>query len=54
MLSAEEMRKTSKRIADVVALEEIGRSVRMVELNRRNASAAPADWYVGMPLRAHD
>jgi hypothetical protein len=54
ILTSEEMRKASKRIAQVIALEEIGRSVRMAELNRRNALAAPADWYVGMPRRAHD
>jgi hypothetical protein len=54
MLSSEEVRKASKRIAEVIALEEIGRSVRAVELNRRNAIAAPADWYVGMPRRARD
>jgi hypothetical protein len=54
MLSIEEMRKASKRIAEVVALEEIGRAVRAAELNRRNAIAAPVDWYVGMPRRAHD
>jgi len=54
MLSSEEVRKASKRIADVIALEEIGRSVRAVELNRRNAITAPADWYVGMPRRTRD
>jgi golgi phosphoprotein 3 len=54
MLSSEEMRRASKRISEVIALEEIGRSVRMVELKRRNAVAAPADWYVGMPRRASD
>ncbi len=35
MLSSEEMRKASKRIADVITLEEIGRAVRAVESNRR-------------------
>jgi golgi phosphoprotein 3 len=54
MLSSEEVRKASRRIAEVIALEEIGRSVRAVELNRRNANTAPADWYVGMPRRARD
>jgi hypothetical protein len=54
MLSSKEMRKASKRIAEVIALEEIGRSVRMAESNRRNALAAPADWYVGMPRPSRD
>jgi hypothetical protein len=54
MLTVEEMRKAAKRIAEVVSLEEIGRAVRAAELNRRNAIAAPVDWYVGMPRRAHD
>jgi hypothetical protein len=35
MFSAEEMHKVSTRIAEVIALEEIGRSVRAVESNRR-------------------
>src|SRR5271163_2648589 len=35
MLSAGEMHKASTRIAQVVAFEEIGRSVRAVESNRR-------------------
>ena len=35
MLSSEEMHKASTRIAEVIALEEIGRSVRAVESNRR-------------------
>jgi Golgi phosphoprotein 3 (GPP34) len=35
MFSSEEMDKASTRIAQVVALEEIGRSVRAVESNRR-------------------
>ncbi len=35
MLSSEEMRKASKRIAQVITLEEISRSVRAVESNRR-------------------
>jgi Golgi phosphoprotein 3 len=54
MLSSEEMRKASKRIADVLALEGISRAVRVVEANRRKALAAPVDWYVGMPRRTHD
>jgi Golgi phosphoprotein 3 len=54
MLSPEEMRKASKRIADVLALEEISRAVRVVEANRRKALAAPVDWYVGMPRRTRD
>ena len=40
MLSSEEMRKASERIAEVVALEEISRSVRAVESSRREAIAA--------------
>jgi Golgi phosphoprotein 3 len=54
MLSSEEMRKASKRIAEVIALEEIGRSVRAAEINRRNELGAPVDWFVGMPRRARD
>ena len=54
MLSSEEMSKASKRIADVIALEEIGRAVRVAEANRKKAIAAPVDWYVGMPRRARD
>jgi Golgi phosphoprotein 3 len=54
ILSSEEMRKVSNRIADVVALEEISRAVRVVEANRRKAIAAPVDWYVGMPRRTSD
>jgi hypothetical protein len=42
MLSSKEMRKVSKRIAEVVALEEISRSVRAVVSNRRVALAAGA------------
>ena len=43
MLSSEEMRKASERIAEVVALEEISRSVRAVESSRRAAIAAEAN-----------
>jgi Golgi phosphoprotein 3 len=43
MLSSEEMRKASERIAEVVALEEISRSVREVESSRRKAIAAAAN-----------
>jgi golgi phosphoprotein 3 len=42
MLTPKEMRKASKRIAEVVALEEIGRSVRAIVSNRRMALAAAA------------
>jgi golgi phosphoprotein 3 len=42
MLSSKEMRKVSKRIAEVVALEEISRSVRAVVSQRRVALAAGA------------
>jgi Golgi phosphoprotein 3 len=42
MLNPKEMRKASKRIADVVALEEISRSVRAIVSNRRMALAAAA------------
>jgi hypothetical protein len=35
MLSAAEMHKASTRVAEVIALEEIGRSVRAVESSRR-------------------
>jgi hypothetical protein len=54
MLSTEEMRKASKRVAAVVALEEISRAVRVVEAKRRKAMEAPTDWYVGMPRRTRD
>jgi Golgi phosphoprotein 3 len=43
MLSSEEMRKASERIAEVVALEEISRSVRAVESSRRETIAAAAN-----------
>ncbi len=42
MLTAREMRKASKRIGEVVALEEISRSVRAIVSNRRMALAAAA------------
>jgi Golgi phosphoprotein 3 len=41
-LSSSEMRKASKRVAEIVALEEIGRSVRAIVANRRMALAAAA------------
>jgi golgi phosphoprotein 3 len=40
MLSPNERRKASKRIAQVVAMEEISRSVRAIESNHRAALAA--------------
>jgi Golgi phosphoprotein 3 len=43
MLSPEEIRKASKRIAEVIALEEIGRSVQAVESIRREVLAAAAN-----------
>ena len=43
MLSPEEVRKASKRIAEVIALEEIGRSVQAVESIRREVLAAAAN-----------
>jgi Golgi phosphoprotein 3 len=43
MLSSEEMRKASQSIAEVVALEEICRSVRAVESSRRELIAAVAN-----------
>jgi Golgi phosphoprotein 3 len=42
ILSSKEMSKASKRIAEIVALEEIGRSVRAIVANRRMALAAAA------------
>jgi hypothetical protein len=42
MLSSKELRKVSKRIAEVVALEEMGRSVRAVVASHRVALAAGA------------
>jgi hypothetical protein len=42
MLSPAEMSKAAKRIAQVVALEEIGRAVRAAEANLRAALAAAA------------
>jgi golgi phosphoprotein 3 len=43
ILSPEDMRKASSRIADVVRLEEINRSVGAVEANLRAALAAAAN-----------
>jgi Golgi phosphoprotein 3 len=43
MLSADERRKASSRIAQVVALEEIGRAVKAVESDLRAARAATAE-----------
>jgi hypothetical protein len=42
MLSSKELSKVSKRIGEVVALEEISRSVRAVVASRRVALAAGA------------
>jgi hypothetical protein len=47
MLSPEEIRKASKRIAEVIALEEIGRSVQAVESIRREVLAAAANARLG-------
>jgi golgi phosphoprotein 3 len=42
VLAPKEARKAGKRIAEIVALEEIGRSVRAIVSNRRMALAAAA------------
>jgi golgi phosphoprotein 3 len=42
ILSSKELSKASKRIAEIVALEEIGRSVRAIVANRRMALVAAA------------
>jgi hypothetical protein len=42
MLASREMSKAAKRVAEVVALEEISRSVRAIVSSRRLALAAAA------------
>jgi hypothetical protein len=61
LLAANSIAATNAYAARGVSIANFGHSfgggrysVRMAELNRRNALAAPVDWYVGMPRRAHD